>query len=248
MLNVPLSVVTTSKVDPVALFFTVTEAPGITAPEESTTVPESEDRGPWPYAAALTVVRRMMTDPTLSRRCFIECSPMGRTLRARRTFVNTAEPTDDELNNGHWGVSREGRCRKGNRGFSAIFEHLSRARDLMSSPAGRAESAGCVTSGRRWHRRIPCVKFHDSCAALSLLYQLSALNCQLKKVGHGEQAFPSRVCRRSRGLHVRLRAFTPESRHRRAPAASGPVPGSHREHQRRGHEFVGCADGAVQAL
>src|SRR3989442_9532412 len=77
MLNVPLSVVTTSKVDPVALFVTVTEAPGITAPEESTTVPESEDRGPWPYAAVLTVIRRMMTDATLSRLCFIECSPWG---------------------------------------------------------------------------------------------------------------------------------------------------------------------------
>src|SRR2546427_4205318 len=83
MLNVPLSVVTTSNVDPVALFFTVTEAPGITAPEESTTVPESEDRGPWPYAAALTVVR-MMTDATLSRLCFIACSLGAHTTRSGR--------------------------------------------------------------------------------------------------------------------------------------------------------------------
>ena len=82
MLNVPLSVVTTSKVDPVALFFTVTEAPGITAPEESTTVPESEDRGPWPYAAALTVARNMNADDTLSRLRFMECSLGAHTTRS----------------------------------------------------------------------------------------------------------------------------------------------------------------------
>jgi len=30
-----------------------------------------------------------------------------------------------------------------------------RACDLMMSSMGRVESTGCVTSGRRWHRRIP---------------------------------------------------------------------------------------------
>src|SRR5439155_9718439 len=82
MLNVPLSVVTTSKVDPVALFFTVTEAPGITAPDESTTVPESEDRGPWPYAVALTVARRMMADAAPSRLCFMDRSLGAHTTRS----------------------------------------------------------------------------------------------------------------------------------------------------------------------
>ena len=34
-----------------------------------------------------------------------------------------------------------------------------RACDLMMSSTGRVESTGCVTSGRRWHRRIPSL-FH----------------------------------------------------------------------------------------
>ena len=40
--------------------------------------------------------------------------------------------------------------------FSQRFRAIDgRARDLMCRGSGRVESTGCVTSGRRWHRRIP---------------------------------------------------------------------------------------------
>ena len=43
--------------------------------------------------------------------------------------------------------------------FSRRFSERFRACDLMCWVAGRVESTGCVTSGRRWHRRIPSSRF-----------------------------------------------------------------------------------------
>jgi hypothetical protein len=48
------------------------------------------------------------------------------------------------------------------RGFCSGFATFARARDLMWTLMGRVESTGCVTSGRRWHRRIPPFVAHDS--------------------------------------------------------------------------------------
>src|SRR3954466_10291731 len=39
--------------------------------------------------------------------------------------------------------------------FQVNFAPNGWARDLMGWTAGRVGSTGCVTSGRRWHRRIP---------------------------------------------------------------------------------------------
>ena len=48
----------------------------------------------------------------------------------------------------------------GPRPRAAILQPKTRACDLMSR-SGRAESTGCVNSGRRWHRRIPSCKLSD---------------------------------------------------------------------------------------
>src|SRR5712691_3502074 len=39
--------------------------------------------------------------------------------------------------------------------FFVDFRHRPAGTRLDGPPAGRVESTGCVTSGRRWHRRIP---------------------------------------------------------------------------------------------
>ena len=53
MLNVPFSDVTALNVPPVPMFFTMTSAPGIRLPEESTTVPDSDEvMPPCPNARA----------------------------------------------------------------------------------------------------------------------------------------------------------------------------------------------------
>src|SRR5688572_6262776 len=75
MVNVPFSAVTLAKSAPVAEFFTLTSAPGTTAPDVSATVPEIVDVVPPPcaYAGVPIIVAAAATRATTATRLNEPC-------------------------------------------------------------------------------------------------------------------------------------------------------------------------------
>src|SRR3954454_21090378 len=102
--------------------------------------------------ARLHQARRSLGNRTLPQYVLTPRRPEARRPECRRPNTGESRTPNPERS------SARPRFRTAARGlllFQVNFAPNGWARDLMGWTAGRVGSTGCVTSGRRWHRRIP---------------------------------------------------------------------------------------------